>query len=210
MIKKVVFWGSFFLVFFVFICNLWIKQFAKNYTFEDVSTIPNNKVALVLGTNPITANYYLNPYFENRMDAAALLFDKDKVKHFILSGDNSRKDYNEPEEMKKALIKRGVPAAAITLDCAGFRTLDSVVRCDKVFQQSQFTIISQKFHNERAVFLARKKGLKAIAFNAENAFSHQNSKTMFREYLARCKAIIDLYILKKQPKYLGQTVIIKF
>ena len=103
-------------------------------------------------------------------------------------------------------MAKGVPESAITLDFAGFRTLDSVVRSKKVFQQNKITILSQRFHNHRAIFIADRYGIDAVAYNAADAFSGVNTKTELREYLARCKAVIDLYILKKQPKFLGEKI----
>ena len=97
-----------------------------------------------------------NLYFDYRILAAVELYKAGKIKYILISGDNRKKDYNEPEEMKKALIQKGVPAKFIYLDYAGFRTLDSVVRAKEVFGQNQLTIISQRFHNERAIYLAEK------------------------------------------------------
>lgn len=183
--------------------NYWVIQSTKAQLYNDISKLPNNKVALVLGTNPKLGSGRTNLYFTTRMDAAALLYKNGKVKHFILSGDNGRKSYNEPEAMQAALIKRGVPEEAMTLDFAGFRTLDSVVRCREIFGQEKFTIISQAFHNSRAVFIADFYGMDVVAFNAARVVNATRKATN-REYLARVKAVLDLYILRKSPKFLGK------
>ena len=126
----------------------------------------------------------------------------------ILSGDNNKREYNEPEEMKKALIAQGVPEQAIFLDYAGFRTLDSMVRAKEVFMQDSITVISQHFHNERALYLAEKTGLNAIAYDAKDVPGSHGLKVRLREYLARVKMFIDL-LIGKQPHFLGETIEIK-
>lgn len=191
---------------FVIVCNKWIVNSTIDKLFSDVDKLPNNSVGLVLGANPIMQGKYRNPYFDNRITAAVELYKKGKVKHLLVSGDNHKHGYNEPEEMQKALMAKGVPESAITLDFAGFRTLDSVVRSKKVFQQNKITILSQRFHNHRAIFIANRYGMDAVAFNAADAFPGVNSKSDWREYLARCKAILDLYILRKKPKFLGDKI----
>ncbi|MBC7862935.1 MAG: YdcF family protein, partial [Bacteroidia bacterium] len=136
---------------FTFICDRWIISNTKKQIFTDIESLPNNKVGLVLGTVKDASGGRRNLFFDYRIQAAAELFKEGKIKHIIVSGDNHIAGYDEPSDMRDALIAEGVPANCITLDYAGFRTLDSVVRCKKVFGQSKFTIISQKFHNERAV-----------------------------------------------------------
>lgn len=184
--------------------NVMVISRSQKFIYSDVSLIPANDVGLVLGTSSALTNGRANLYFMYRIDAAAKLFHAGKVKHLIVSGDNHIANYNEPEEMRLALIAKGVPDSCITLDFAGFRTLDSVVRCKEVFGQSKFTIISQEFHNQRALFIARSYGINAIAFNAKAVAGAGNRRTEIREPLARFKAVLDLYILHKKPKYLGK------
>ncbi|MCH2082500.1 MAG: YdcF family protein [Saprospiraceae bacterium] len=187
----------------ILLCNWWVVASTRSqiYTIDEV---PVQKVVLVLGTSKLIRGKYQNPYFNSRIETAAALYKKGKVKHFILSGDNGRKSYNEPEDMQNALLKAGIPESAITLDYAGFRTLDSVVRCSKIFGQDQFVIISQSFHTPRALFIANAYGLDATAVNTEEIWPGLLTKTDIREYLSRCKAVLDLYILRKQPKFLGK------
>ncbi|MEM9821531.1 MAG: ElyC/SanA/YdcF family protein, partial [Bacteroidota bacterium] len=166
---------------FVCLCNLWLIRSTEQWVYEDLDQVPVNEVALVLGANPLIRGKWKNPYFHNRIDAAYQLYRSGKAKHFILSGDNHKHAYNEPEEMKKALMAKGVPASAITLDFAGFRTLDSVIRANTIFQQHRFTILSQEFHNYRALFIARKNGIDAVAYNAAPVNS-LSKKTIYREY----------------------------
>ena len=191
---------------FAIISNKWVVNSTSDKVFADANQLPENSVGLVLGANPMINGKRHNPYFDNRIKAAVDLYKKGKVKHLLVSGDNHKHGYNEPEEMQKALMAQGVPESAITLDFAGFRTLDSVVRSKKVFQQNKITILSQRFHNHRAIFIANRYGIDAVAFNAADAFPGVNTKTDFREYLARCKAVLDLYVLRKKPKFLGEKI----
>lgn len=188
--------------------NIWVNQYTKPYLYTDVKKIPSRKVCLVLGTSKFGPTGRKNWFFEYRIRAAVELYNQNKVQQFVVSGDNSTHHYDEPGMMKEDLIKRGVPACKITCDYAGFRTFDSVIRMWKVFGQKSFTVISQKFHNQRAVFLARKHGLDAIAFNAVDVEGSGGLKTHIREYFARTKAIIDLYIWPAKPKFLGNRVVL--
>lgn len=139
------------------------------------------------------------------MDAAEKLYKSGKVKYLILSGDNSHKNYNEPEDMQAELISRGIPADHIFLDYAGFRTLDSVVRAKQIFGQNSFIIVSQQFHNARAVFLARRYGINAYGYNAMDVNKYAGMKTKIREKFARAKVFVDL-LLGVDPKFGGEKV----
>ena len=142
------------------------------------------------------------------MNAAVLLYKNGKVKQFILSGDNATMSYNEPMTMKKDLIALGIPDSVLFLDYAGFRTLDAIVRAKKVFGQDSVTVISQKFHTTRAVFLAAYFELDAIGFNAENISFSTSPKTFLREYFARVAAFLDVKLFHTQPKFLGEKVLL--
>lgn len=161
---------------------------------------------MLLGTIKILPNGRPNLYYGYRVEAAVALYKAGKIDYILVSGDNSTEDYNEPETFQTDLIAAGIPADRIYLDYAGFRTLDSVVRCHKIFGQQSFTIISQPFHNHRALFLAMANDLDAVAFNARDVSLRAGFKVMLREYLARFKAFLDIYILRTQPKFLGKPV----
>src|SRR6478736_4244224 len=139
---------------FIVISNIWIIQSTESNIFTDVNQVPYNQVALVLGTSNKLTDGSPNPFFENRIRTAALLYRQKKVSHFILSGDNRTQYYNEPFAMKQALMKLGVPDSVITLDYAGLRTLDSVVRSKEIFGQDKILIITQSFHSYRALFIS--------------------------------------------------------
>ncbi|WP_195664018.1 SanA/YdcF family protein [Bacteroides congonensis] len=189
------------------VCNQTIKKHTAAQIYNEVITIPQNKVGLLLGTSPKLKNGNNNLYFDYRILAAVELYKAGKIKYILISGDNRREDYNEPEEMKKALMQKGIPEKFIYLDYAGFRTLDSVIRAKEVFGQNQLTIISQRFHNERAIYLAERNGINAIGYNAKDVNAYAGLKTNIRELLARVKMFIDLAI-DKQPHFLGGKIII--
>jgi len=187
-------------------CYVWIELQTKDRLYSDINTIPEKNVALLLGTAKRLPHGRINRYFKYRIDAAVQLYKAGKVKHILASGSNHTKHYNEPKEMKKALMAQGVPAKAITLDYAGLRTLDSVVRCRAIFSQEDIIVVSQPFHNKRALFISDFYQIKAIGFNAKDVPLHEDLKTPLREILARSKAVLDLYFLGTQPKYLGEKV----
>ncbi|MBK6283650.1 MAG: YdcF family protein [Draconibacterium sp.] len=185
-----------------------VEKIASNKVYNSTKEIPHNKVGLFLGTSKILSNGRINLYYKYRIDAAVRLFKAGKVNFILVSGDNSTKDYDEPSTIKEDLIKNGIPANRIYLDYAGFRTLDSVVRCKEIFGQNSITIISQQFHNERAIYIAKRKDIEAVGFNANDVNVHYGFKTRLRERFARVKMILDL-IFGKKPKFLGEKIEIK-
>lgn len=185
--------------------NYKIEHSTEEYVTSDVQKLPKTKVAVVLGTAPNLVGGYQNYYFVYRIDAAAELYKSGKVTHFILSGDHGRKNYNEPEMMKLALIEKGVPANVIYLDYAGFRTLDSMIRAKEIFGQNEFIVVSQEFHNQRAVYIARQNGIKAYGYNAKDVNKQAGLKTNIREYFARAKVFIDDWF-GVNPKFLGEKI----
>lgn len=187
-------------------CNNMIGSYGKN-CYDDVEKIPSREAALLLGVAKITPAGKPNAFFKGRIEAAAKLYHSGKIVQIIISGDNSRKDYNEPQDMKEALIKCGVPETAMTLDYAGFRTLDSIVRCREIFNCRKITVISQRFHVERALYIADKHGLDAIGFAAaDTPWKWLNERNWKREKYARTAAWLDVNILRRAPRYLGEKV----
>ena len=192
----------------LWISRLLIQGAASGKTFNSISAIPHNKVGLVLGCSRYLRDGRINRFFKYRMDAAAELYAADKVDYLLVSGDNRRVDYNEPQMMKKALLERGVPAERIVCDYAGFSTLDSIVRAKQVFCENEFTIVSQQFHNERALYIAQSRRLNAIAYNARDVEPHESKRTRLREAFARVKTILDVKLLNRQPTFLGDPILI--
>lgn len=179
------------------------------YTYDSYTHVPYNRVGLLLGTSSNISPGRPNEFFTNRIIAASKLYKKGKIDYILVSGDNQHKSYNEPREMTRALIKDGVPADRIIQDYAGFRTIDSVLRAKSVFMLNDITIISQAFHNERALFIANANGINAIAFNASNPDSGAAIiRVGVREFFARIMCILDVYFLNSQPKFLGDPIAI--
>lgn len=185
--------------------NYWYSIKAKDRIYTKVGDVPKNKVGLLLGTSKYVAKGGINRYYAYRIDAAVALYQAGKVDYILVSGDNGSPNYDEPTTFKNDLIKRGIPEDKIILDFAGFRTLDSVVRAKEIFGQPSFTIISQRFHNERAIFLAKYFDIDAVAFNAKDVGSRYGFKVKIREYFARAKASIDV-LFNVKPKFLGETI----
>lgn len=191
----------------ILVSNHVIRVSSQEYMYDSIEFIPENKVGLILGTSHRLRDGSPNPYFHSRMQAAVDLYQSGKVSYLIASGDNQTRWYNEPEQMRQELTRLGIPDNVIFLDYAGLRTLDSVVRCKKVFGQDSFTIISQKFHNQRAVYIAKQLGLNAVALNAREVETSYPSRIQVREWLARVNVFWD-QITKKQPRFTGERVII--
>lgn len=196
------------LMLIILLSNFIINSSTQGKTFSTIDEVPANRVGLVLGTSNKLVGGQPNPYYNYRIDAALALFNAKKIEYILVSGDNGTQYYNEPETIKKDLVAGGVPTEKIFLDYAGFRTLDSMVRAKEVFGLDRVTIISQKFHNERAIYLAEKKGLTAVGFNAEDVSGNNGLKVHVREYFARVKVFIDL-VFNTQPKFYGEQIEIK-
>ncbi len=190
----------------VLLCDGLISSAAKGRTFDRVEDVPMTYAALVLGTSPTRADGAPNRFFVPRMKAAARLYHAGRVTSLIVSGDNSSQDYDEPTAMKNALMALGVPEDRIVCDYAGLRTLDSVVRAREVFGQRRFTIVSQRFHNERAIYLALGHGLDAYGLNASSVPVSESPKAHVREVFARVKAVLDVHVLGTRPRHLGPQV----
>ena len=190
----------------IFTTYHWMSFKTRNLIYNDVTAIPKNKVGLVLGTGKYAASGNINLFYKYRIDAAVKLYKAGKIEYILVSGDNGSKDYDEPSDFKNDLVARGVPENKIFLDYAGFRTLDSMVRAKEIFGQTSVTVISQKFHNQRAIYIADHFSIKAIGFNAKDPF--RSKMTHAREYLARSKASLDL-VFNVQPKFLGEKITIQ-
>lgn len=184
---------------------------AEPFIYHDVAKVPPKRAALLLGTSKYIARGKPNYFYRYRIDAAVKLWRAGKIQAIVVSGDNGTKYYDETTTMYRDLIKAGVPARYITRDYAGFRTLDSVVRAGLDFGLKDYIIITQPFHLERALFIAHAKGQKAIGFAAGDIPGTAAAYRMkLREYLARVKALLDLYLLHTTPKYYGGKEIVRY
>jgi SanA protein len=192
---------------FVAGANLWVLRSARSRIYTNITRLPHNDVAMVLGTSKYNSDGHSeNPFFRGRMNTAARLYREGKVKHLLVSGDNTDATYDEPTWMRDALIQRGVPRAAITMDCAGFRTRDSMARANAVFGLKRFTIVTDDFHLSRAVFLARSYGLDVAGFPSERVPYWWSKKVRTRELASRTVAWLEVYILHTKPRYYGPPV----
>ncbi|MGR5236946.1 SanA/YdcF family protein [Vibrio alfacsensis] len=184
----------------------WVVLQAKDQIFTDYEQLPQHEVAVVLGTSKYIGKI-LNTYYTHRINAAIELYQQGKVKQFLLSGDNAHRSYNEPWTMKRDLLKAEVPEEVIHLDYAGFRTLDSIVRAKKIFASERFLIVTQRFHCERALFIADAYNIDAQCLAVAGPTTNKQKSSMrMRELLARVKAFLDLYIMNTQPRFLGPQV----
>lgn len=199
--------------FVIFVCmavsivwaNYSIKRGAEPYITDDLRRVPFVKTGVLLGTGKYLQNGLINDFFEKRIKATVTLFKSGKIRFILISGDNSTKQYNEPQDMKHALVKQGIPEKFIYLDYAGFRTFDSMIRAKEIFNQDSFVVISQKFHNERAVYIARNNGVIAFGYNAEDVSAYNGFLTNMRELFARVKVFLDIFFGVK-PTYLGEKI----
>ena len=199
-----IYFGFIFFLLFISICfiafaNVWLIRSTQKRIFKNPESLPHHQAALVLGTSSKLMGGKPNPFFVNRMDKAAQLFRNDIVDQFILSGDNRRSDYNEPARMRDALLRRGVPDSLITLDSAGLRTFDSILRSRYVFGKRSLIIITQPFHAYRALFLCDYFGIKAVVFAAREPGEQIGLQVYLREIIARAKALLDIYVLGTWP-----------
>jgi len=188
----------------IFFSNRIITDTSLGKLYSDTATIPFRKVGILLGTSKFDRPGHNNPFYVNRIEAALQLLRSNKIKYIVISGDNGRKEYSEPEAMRTDLINAGIDSNRIFLDYAGFRTYDSMVRLKEIFGQTDVTVISQQFHNERAIYIGSKLGIDAVGFNAGAV---GDRKTSYREKLARVKVFVD-FLFGTKPKFLGQKVLI--
>ena len=180
--------------------------FVFDVPFEELK-IPFNKTGLLLGTGMLLGNGNVNPFFQNRIAATVQLMKAGKIENLIISGDNGRVGYDEPSDMRNQLIAAGIDSTRIYLDYAGFRTYDSMVRAKKIFGQTNLTVISQLFHNERAIYIAESFGMNAIGYNAADVEGERGEAVLIRERLARVNAWLDV-LVSKDPHFFGPQVTI--
>lgn len=193
-------------LFFLF-AHFRVEYVSNDYVTSDMNRLPSVNVGIVPGTSKYLSNGSINEYFQNRIDAAVRLYEARKIKYLLISGDNGRSDYNEPQDMRISLIEAGIPDSSIYLDYAGFDTYDSMIRAKKVFGQQKFVVISQEFQNERAVYIARRFGIQAYGFNAKGVNYAGGIRTKLREFFARGKAYTEVN-LGVEPTYLGDKIVI--
>jgi SanA protein len=187
--------------------NAWVLFFGSRGIIAEAKNLPKQATGLVLGTSPRSAGGGApNPFFEGRMDTTARLFQAGILERVLVSGDNRVPNYNEPAAMRDALLQRGVPSSAISMDSAGIRTLDSIVRAQKTFHlENNLVIVTDDFHLPRAMFLAAETGLQALGFASEHVPWRRSYRTRIREWFSRGRACLDIYFWKTQPPISEET-----
>lgn len=172
--------------------NILVNCAAKNRIYNDAADVPHRRVAVLLGTTPTTKNGEVNYFYINRIEAAAQLYQEGKYDKIIVSG-AINEECNEPQTMRSDLIQRGVPDSIIVIDGEGDRTIYSIERAKNVFHADSIIIISQEFHNKRAIYQAKHNDIDAVAFNAaDSPYRFSRWKNHLREYLARVKAVLEV------------------
>ncbi len=207
MLKKIIYLGCIGLmlsVFLSFYCDDLVKDSSKDF----IVMKRKSNVGVVLGTAKYVWNKNENLFYKFRIQKAVELYKKGLVNFLVVSGDNGREEYDEPSQMKEDLIKAGVPENKIYCDYAGFSTIDSMLRMKMIFQQSEFIVISQKFHLERAIYIARRNGMEAFGIPAEDVPSRYAPYNGYREKLARVKAVFEV-LVGKGPYFEGDPIEIK-
>ena len=182
------------------LANVWVVALTNGRTFTKISKVPPREPALVLGTSPRMKSGVSNPYFTKRMDATALLYHHGKIKKIIVSGEKSQ-GYDEPFAMKNYLVyQEGVPESIIIEDPKGFKTQASISNCKNIYKKNDIIIVSQGFHNLRALFYARNNNMNALGFDAQDVLSNQSYyRNQSREFLARVSAVV-YYLLGIEKK----------
>lgn len=182
------------------LANIWVFALTNGRTYTKISKIPPRETALVLGTSPKMRSGVANPYFVSRMDATALLYHHGKIKKIIVSGEKS-KGYDEPAAMKNYLVyQEGIPEQAITEDPRGFKTQISIENVKNIYHEKNIIIVSQGFHNLRALFYARNNNLNALGFDAQDVYKKESFyRNQVREFFARVQAVV-FYIFGIEQK----------
>lgn len=207
--KKIILWfggiAIFGIVLLVVSCNLIVAWDSNGKTYDSVNQIPHNRVGLLLATSPITPGGAHNFYFDNRIKAADELYKAGKIDYIIASGGDYTKTQkigcDEPKSILDSLVARGVPADRIILDYEGTTTRNSIYKAGQIYDLDSVTIISQKDHNERAIFLAGLCQIKAFGYNAAPSHIRRNRiKNTLIEYLARVK-MFGTIIFATTPAY---------
>lgn len=181
-------------------CHWIVSLQGKDKIFDSIEEIPYNRIGLLLATSPFTTEGWRNLYYENRIKATVQLYKNKKVDYIIVSGGDYSNEggYNELIAIRDSLNNYGIPDSTIILDYDGTRTLNSIIKAKDIYKLDRITIVSQKFHNERAIYLAERCGIRAIAYNAETPdIVSKRIRNEGREYLARVKMFIDLLMNKR-------------
>ncbi len=180
---------------FILGCNLWVVLSTRDRVLTGEEGIEEGALVLVLGTSKKVGPETPNPHFENRIEAAVALFESGKAGGILVSGHRSSRYYDEVKDMRERLREHGVPEEIILSDPLGLRTYDSIERARTEFGFDRIVIVSDRFHVHRALFIADRTGVEAVAYRSEPVPFRISGQTRFRECFARVKAVLDLYLV---------------
>lgn len=174
----------------VVICNVVVDYTTSDDTFDDVAAVPRCEYAMLLGTGP-TRRFGKGPnqFYVNRITTTVRLYRAQKFKRLIISGE-CHPGYDETKMMSTDLEKHGIPDSIIIRDRKGHRTNASVVNLNEKYHIDSVIVISQKWHNERTIYLAKHNGISAVGYNAEDVNTPLAQLTHIRELLARVKMFV--------------------
>lgn len=185
--------------------NLLVTRRAEARLVEAPAEAPARSVAIVLGAR-VWADGSPSATLADRLACGLALYEAGRVDAVLVSGDHGRDDYDEATAMFRWLTARGVPAERVFVDHAGFRTLDSMERAARVFRVRDAVVCTQRFHLARSVFLARRAGIDAVGVVADRRVYRAHRTNQAREVLARTAAVVDSYLLRREPRFLGPPI----
>ncbi|HOA23039.1 MAG TPA: ElyC/SanA/YdcF family protein [Aggregatilineales bacterium] len=193
---------------FPFAARAAVTLWAMRHTYS-ADEAPERRVALVLGAR-VYRSGRLSAMLADRVSAAADLYHAGRVDMLLMSGDNSRPDYNEPDAMREYAVSLGVPREAIHVDYGGRRTYDSCYRARHIFGVEDAVVVTQEFHLPRAVMLCRGLGIDAVGVGADYQRPHGYSRrsltySRIREIPATAMAVIDL-VRRHEPPVMGEPI----
>jgi vancomycin permeability regulator SanA len=185
--------------------NFYVNTVTSSRRYTNAKQVPTERVAIVFGAG-VYPNGTPSPMLGDRIYAAIELYKQGRVQKLLMTGDNSRKDYNEVLVMQRYAIERGVAEKDITLDYAGFSTYESCYRAKEIFGIQQAVLITQNFHLPRAVYTCNQLGINAIGLGTPDWGAYQNQTIIyysFREKLSIIKALLEVHVTRPHPTFLG-------
>lgn len=185
--------------------NLLIQAEGGRYSVSSPQEAPEAEVAIILGAR-VYSSGQPSPMLADRLETGVQLYKLGKVTKLLVSGDHGTAHYDETNAMRRYVLARGVPPEDIFMDHAGFSTYDTMYRARDVFQVTSALVVTQRFHLARAVYTARRLGLQATGVPADLRVYGNEGKFAARDWLARCKAFLDLNLLHPGPQFLGPVI----
>lgn len=190
-IRKWVLWILTISIVFVIGSNLYVNRIAEPWITSEALELPKVKYGLLLGTSKYFKKGENNDFYVKRLNAAIKLYSLGKIEKIIISGTHEESNYSEPLSIQKDLMQKGIPDTAIILDYYGDRTLLSILNFKNSYRNDSVIVITQKFHNQRAIFLGRKNTINIWGYNAEDVKIKTSFKVLIREYFAKAKAVLE-------------------